>query len=714
MGKKWVLFAISAFMAFTINESVSRGLASPYSQSAVLALTVLFMLASAFIFKYPWHSAVFIGCGILLWAFAHWHGEKAVHLGDFIGWSVQYISGNERANGYVVPLSLLMYAGISLAMYALAVRFRLFYVAFAIGIGIFAVQWYGFVDRAYTYMLYFVAASLVYCAVFNYPFDNADIRVMGWGFMACAIVMGAVHYMPVKIQPVSWERLSQWVQDTFPVVRTWRGWNDTAGVGFTGFTEGAQWLGGPAVSDNGVALYVKTTADTLYLRGGVYDMYDGKRWAKSGERWVDVQDGFIPKAYSKGVKGRNITVDIMQGPWSTRVLFTVLQPVYVKTPGGAIESDEDLQLRYSRRVSSGFKYTFTAFQPDVDPNAMRAYTSMEVPDSMKRYLQLPDELPQRVKDLALKITEGYKTPFDKALAIEAYLRQYEYNLDVPSTPASRDFTDYFLFELKKGYCTYYASAMAVMLRCVGIPARYVTGFIYRASDSGESAQGGYKAVTDAAAHAWVEAYFPGYGWVNFEPTPFYLPLYYGRSYSAGGATPYGIANGYYSGYSHETFTPDYTQGTNNKGNETQKDSSGENKTYSGTSKSESDKLNKGPEWARGVAILTAGLFALVIFAVWAFRYRKKKPVVPLDPKQRALWQFEEVLAHLSSCGFKMYSGETILEFADRISKHLECEINFRDVAFAFNRVRYGREPQKVDVEMLDSFYQLIKTKNFNS
>jgi transglutaminase-like putative cysteine protease len=146
------------------------------------------------------------------------------------------------------------------------------------------------------------------------------------------------------------------------------------------------------------------------------------------------------------------------------------------------------------------------------------------------YLQLPDQLPQRVRNLAMRLTAGVDTPYEKALRIESYLRiTYPYTLDVPPPPEDHDAVDYFLFEAPGGFCSYYASAMAVMLRAVGVPARVVTGYAMGEYDYDINA---YQ-VLAADAHAWVEVYFPGYGWVEFEPTTSRAPFELSTSSTTG-------------------------------------------------------------------------------------------------------------------------------------------------------------------------------------
>ena len=142
------------------------------------------------------------------------------------------------------------------------------------------------------------------------------------------------------------------------------------------------------------------------------------------------------------------------------------------------------------------------------------------PDSIQNYLSLPDELPERVRDLAVSLTIDQPTSYDQVMAIQNYLRQFPYSLQVPGSPVNRDVADYFLFDLQKGYCDYFATTMAVMVRAVGIPARLVTGFSNGAYDYNTNRF----VVVQANAHAWVEVYFPGIGWVEFEPTTNQLPF----------------------------------------------------------------------------------------------------------------------------------------------------------------------------------------------
>lgn len=133
----------------------------------------------------------------------------------------------------------------------------------------------------------------------------------------------------------------------------------------------------------------------------------------------------------------------------------------------------------------------------------------------EQYLTIPDGISQRTFDLATRLTAPHNTPYDKAIAIQGYLRgNITYNDQVPAPPPGAEPIDYVLFVSRQGYCNYYASAMAIMLRSQGIPARLARG--YAAGEYIEDA-GAYR-VRARDAHTWVEAYFSQYGWIVFEPT----------------------------------------------------------------------------------------------------------------------------------------------------------------------------------------------------
>ena len=188
-----------------------------------------------------------------------------------------------------------------------------------------------------------------------------------------------------------------------------------------------------------------------------------------------------------------------------------VQPVLDPAGSGLPFNESDL-LGAEREAQT---YRVEAYLPIPSVEQLRAAGQDYPPAIRERYLGLPERVPERVFALARDLTATAPTPFDQAVAIENYLRtNFEYTLDVPAVPVDSEVADYFLFELKRGYCDYYATSMAVLARAVGLPARLVTGYASGAYD----ARTAEYVVRQSDAHSWVEIYFPGIGWVEFEPT----------------------------------------------------------------------------------------------------------------------------------------------------------------------------------------------------
>ena len=167
------------------------------------------------------------------------------------------------------------------------------------------------------------------------------------------------------------------------------------------------------------------------------------------------------------------------------------------------------------KLEDGEAYTLTSAVSVASAEALRDAGTEYPAWVMNRYVQLPDELPQRVRDLAADLTAGADTPYDKAKAVEEYLRTFPYTTTIESPPFDADGVDHFLFTLGRGYSEYYASAMAVLLRSVNVPARLVTGYNAGTQVPDREAY----VIADSNAHGWVEVFFPRYGWISFEPTP---------------------------------------------------------------------------------------------------------------------------------------------------------------------------------------------------
>jgi transglutaminase-like putative cysteine protease len=196
-----------------------------------------------------------------------------------------------------------------------------------------------------------------------------------------------------------------------------------------------------------------------------------------------------------------------------RQIFSVNQPVQVSAGINLTATNPDKSPLLQSDVS---EYDVSSYATRLSGSELNSAPAVYPQAITRAYLQLPAGLPERVRALAQQISAGASTPFEKAVRIQNYLRlTYPDNINVRPPPPGRDIVDYFLFEAPGGFCSYYASAMAVMLRAEGVPARVASGY---ARGPFNYERGAYR-VAASAAHAWVEVYFPGYDWVEFEPTP---------------------------------------------------------------------------------------------------------------------------------------------------------------------------------------------------
>ncbi len=270
-----------------------------------------------------------------------------------------------------------------------------------------------------------------------------------------------------------------------------------------------------------------------YLRARAYADYtiEGWRLPELDERAVEAGASIVTGA-ERGREPRDITVTIQRGQ---SAIPTLGQPVSVDREAVAQvggDGGDVLGLRPPEgegRVAAGTVYRVQGSVSVATVEELRA-AGDGYPQWTRRYLELPPELPGRVRDLAAQIAAGQSNAYDRAAAIEAYLRALPVDYDIDAPPPGRDPVDYFLFELRRGYFDYHASAMAVLLRTLGIPARVAVGYAIGPQD--RDADGAFR-ITEKRAFAWTEVFFPGYGWVEFNPTPSEPPVRRALSEAAG-------------------------------------------------------------------------------------------------------------------------------------------------------------------------------------
>jgi hypothetical protein len=268
-------------------------------------------------------------------------------------------------------------------------------------------------------------------------------------------------------------------------------------------TGGHAVLGYTGSSANTPVMNVRSQISS-YWRGMVLDRYDGRGWLSSSAR-VNLVDAGLGEF--RLADSRTVT----PGERAYWQLFYVLtdQPNAVFTgynPGRLYFSGLD-----PAGLTAGTLYRSLSAVPSVRPERLRG----DVAVSDRTYLDLPP-VPERTLALARSVAAGAASDFDKAARIERFLStNYRYSLDVGPLPPGRDAVDYFLFEQQSGYCAHFATAMAVMARAAGLPARVAAGYLPGYIDPLTGAH----VVRAGDAHAWVEIRFRDSGWVAFDPTP---------------------------------------------------------------------------------------------------------------------------------------------------------------------------------------------------
>ncbi|MHB8215428.1 MAG: transglutaminase TgpA family protein [Candidatus Sulfotelmatobacter sp.] len=306
----------------------------------------------------------------------------------------------------------------------------------------------------------------------------------------------------------------------------------------TGFSDRVQ-LGriGQIQQSDAVVMHIQIDGDkhgqyALHWRGVALANFDGKNWSNPHTPYPlprQADGGFSIPFFSQGV--------VPPGPIQTRAALLKLKQlnlIHYRVLMEPIGTNVFFLAPWARRISGAYRglqidaggavsdvdsqRSVSIYEADSDISRPSPEQLREAGDSYPQfassYLQLP-ELDPRIPQLAAQKTASAGNSYDKAVALERYLQSnYGYTLQLLSSPVADPLAN-FLFERKQGHCEYFASSMAVMLRTLRIPSRVVNGF---RSDEFNDLTANY-VVRAKNAHSWVEAYFPGYGWVTFDPTP---------------------------------------------------------------------------------------------------------------------------------------------------------------------------------------------------
>jgi transglutaminase-like putative cysteine protease len=290
-----------------------------------------------------------------------------------------------------------------------------------------------------------------------------------------------------------------------------------------------QLSGAIRLGDQVVMLVEAPNTRRYYWRSRVFDTYANNNWTSAATTRLSDPEAPLEITHESYFDGARVAVTQRYtiALNASRLLYTAPQPLSVDRAtrtdlrygeSGALQGSMYISvIRPYQVMYRGDSYNVVSLMSDANADQLRSAPADYPAEIRNVYLNVPFSATGRTLALADQIIAdaGATTAFDRAKAIETWLRQnITYNETIPQPPTGQDAVDWVLFDLKEGYCNYYASAMVVMLRHVGVPARMAAGFSEGEWDEAEQAY----VVRERDAHTWVEAYFPGYGWVEFEPT----------------------------------------------------------------------------------------------------------------------------------------------------------------------------------------------------
>ncbi|WP_261807213.1 transglutaminaseTgpA domain-containing protein [Lapidilactobacillus luobeiensis] len=307
------------------------------------------------------------------------------------------------------------------------------------------------------------------------------------------------------------------------------------GASRTGFSEDDSQLGGPLYDDPTAVIRLQAS-QPHYLRIQVKNQYSGRGWQNTRNlRWTSTNQNDSQRYLDAPTVLSDSAATVGYQTQSEAIEMTTLDNQdYIALPYGLLNIqnvqpgslDSTFYDNLSQRLY-GNATDVQQMQLTAAAKKMTAATIATMPtpntSAYQTELALPTTLPNRVRKLALKLTRNAPTYYQKVQAIENYLAtsaELVYSkIDTPTLPQNRDYVDYFLFDSHVGYCDNFSTAMVVMLRSIGIPARWAKGFAPGTLTKELSQQRYEYTITNSDAHAWPEVYFGAYGWLPFEPTP---------------------------------------------------------------------------------------------------------------------------------------------------------------------------------------------------
>ena len=441
-----------------------------------------------------------------------------------------------------------------------------------------------------------------------------------------------------------------------------------------------------------------------YYRGMAFDRYNGKGWEMSSDDARDIKideppfdldmPGYPLPATKMTVQSFYVEGDL------PNIIFAAWKPVSLYFPVNHIKVDKFSSIRSPYPLTDGTIYSVVSEKPEYSAGLLRRFPRTNDIQTDKEYTALPASSDMdRITNLTRGITDQYDTRYDKVLAIERYLKEnYTYDLGVAPQTEEMDAVAYFLFEEKAGYCEHFSSAMAVMARSIGIPARVVTG--YGGGDYNPFT--GLWEIRQSDAHAWVEVYFGGAGWAPFDPTPgFDVPTSANQdqgNWVAGRIMSY-LGNALGSGPAGSAISAVGSA--------------------AGASVSFTRSLPLGMMGAVALAVisLAAGARALIGRLTLGKR-RRRRLLESFSPEyldETVLAEYFKLAERLHEKGLTRRPHETLRDFSGRVSVYLNA-IEFSLLSEMVEKKRYGESPMPAQArsyarKLADSVLEKLRTRD---
>lgn len=532
--------------------------------SAALCIGLILLADSLFSLPYP--PILFILSSLFLQFFIHWSEEKKFRLQFWIGMAVLLgliglflYAGGKNLTPYLyflgiaaisIPVCIVCYFARQRLWLKASICLLLLISLIAFSIQKITLPKWTVCLILFCFLLFLAELS---CAFSEGKYGQKVLYLTPFFFLSILFLF----LLPVKETPIRWTAVKNMIKAVREELTSFivnaeyffSSGNGSYSLSFAGYSESGELKGNLLSSENSqISIIGDQTRAPLYLTGNIHDFYNGHGWETHAsekpyekEEYLLQYDGLM-SALSQSIYSEeeikeltspsdyNIT---FKGLKTKSLFFAPLTQKFLLFEDKPTAEPFGDTIRLSKAQGVGFSYRIHLMEVNYSDErikqllrgnawngtpALTEQAAMRQEFIYKNYTLLPDDLPERIYSLAAEITANEDNDYDRLKAIEYYLSKYTYTTSPELLSKEENVVDYFLFQSQTGYCTYFASAMAVLGRCEGIPTRYVEGFIsngacrYNHRDLNLSGNN---------AHAWVEAYIENIGWVPFEPTPRY-------------------------------------------------------------------------------------------------------------------------------------------------------------------------------------------------